>query len=80
MESRGAYRKKMANDRVSSSSILKTGFVLQNNHVEAVPKEKYGIFYDDCTYIIYAATIKGCIVNQYTIVSHNRFAHLTAFE
>lgn len=49
----------------------KINSISQNNHVEAVPKEKFGIFYDDCTYIIYAATVKGCIVNQYTIVSYN---------
>ncbi|XP_031623879.1 villin-like protein quail isoform X1 [Contarinia nasturtii] len=40
---------------------------VENNRVEALPKEKFGIFYDDCTYIIYASTIKGNIVNQYTI-------------
>lgn len=44
-------------------------FNSQNNRVEALPKEKFGIFYDDCTYIIYASTIKGSIVNQYTLVS-----------
>lgn len=48
-------------------------FRLQNNRVEALPKEKFGIFFDDCTYIIYAATIKGNIVNQHTIVSVDGF-------
>lgn len=43
-------------------------YFIQNNRVEALPKEKFGVFYDDCTYIIYASTIKGNIVNQYTIV------------
>lgn len=45
--------------------------IKQNSRIEALPKEKFGIFYDDCTYIIYASTIKGNIVNQYTIVSYS---------
>lgn len=69
VEVRTAYAKSQVASSSSFCLVSKQIFISQNNHVEAVPKEKFGIFHDDCTYIIYAATIKGCIVNQYTIVS-----------
>lgn len=42
-----------------------------------MPADKYGIFYDDCTYIIYAASTKGCFVNQHTIVIDFKLVHIS---
>lgn len=42
---------------------------IENDRVEAVPRNQYGIFQDENCYIIYAASLKGTFVNQETIVS-----------
>lgn len=44
--------------------------MLQNNRAEILQPDKYGIFLDNCAYIIYAAThSKDNFVNKNTIVS-----------
>uniref|UniRef100_A0A1A9WZZ4 HP domain-containing protein n=1 Tax=Glossina brevipalpis TaxID=37001 RepID=A0A1A9WZZ4_9MUSC len=40
---------------------------IDEDRLEAEPKSQYGVFIDDCAYIIYAASPIGGYVNQYTI-------------
>lgn len=42
---------------------------VDNQRIEAIPKDQYDIFNDNCVYIIYAASPKGSFVNKDTIVS-----------
>lgn len=42
---------------------------IQNDHVEAIPREQYGTFYDENTYVIYSASLAGTISDKNTIVS-----------
>lgn len=69
VESRGTCHCRVGTRYTEQIWIL-TNKCSQDNYVEMVPKEKFGIFHDDCTYIIYASTIEGCIVNQNTIASY----------
>lgn len=41
---------------------------IQNDHVEAIPREQYGTFYDENTYVIYSASLAGTISDKNTIV------------
>ncbi|XP_053675905.1 villin-like protein quail [Anopheles nili] len=42
---------------------------IQNDHVETLPKEQYGTFYDECTYVIYAASLVGTAGCDKTTIS-----------
>ncbi|XP_055634484.1 villin-like protein quail isoform X1 [Toxorhynchites rutilus septentrionalis] len=40
---------------------------IQNDHVEAIPREQYGTFYDENTYVIYSASLAGTTSDRNTI-------------
>jgi len=44
-------------------------FKVDNDHIEALSKDQVGTFYDENAYIVYAASVKGTITDQNTIVS-----------
>lgn len=55
--------------KVTHSSIGFYKWRVDNQRIEAVPKDQYDTFKDNYVYIIYAATPKGSFVNKDTIVS-----------
>lgn len=58
--------------KISKHSIGFHIFKVENDHIESVGKDQFGIFYDENVYIIYAAAIKGTFTDQNTIVSKKR--------
>lgn len=42
---------------------------VENERIETIPKSQFGTFYNDSTYIIYAASPRGSYVNHESIVS-----------
>uniref|UniRef100_A0A2Y9D1K4 HP domain-containing protein n=1 Tax=Anopheles funestus TaxID=62324 RepID=A0A2Y9D1K4_ANOFN len=40
---------------------------IQHDHVETLPKDQYGTFYDECAYVIYAASLTGTGCDKNTI-------------
>lgn len=54
--------------KVKNTSIGFYKWRVDSQRIEAVPKDQYEIFKDNCVYIIYAASPKGSFVNKDTIV------------
>ncbi|XP_052864925.1 villin-like protein quail [Anopheles cruzii] len=40
---------------------------IQNDHVETLPKDQYGTFYDECAYVVYAAALAGTACDKTTL-------------
>jgi len=53
---------------VAKNAITFALWKIDEDRLEAVPRSQYGTFYDNCAYIIYAASLSGHYANHETIV------------
>lgn len=54
---------------IEFSNCISFSIFSQHDHIEVVPRDQFGVFHDENTYIIYAAAVKGTFSDQNTIVS-----------